>query len=63
MKGFLTFIINFFTDDYISSVMNIPLLVITLIALLVSLWICIAISKKNKLYINRNKDKKDNAYT
>ncbi len=63
MKGVLTYLIQFITDEQVNNILNIPLLIITLVALLIALWICIVISKKNKLYIRNKEDKKDNAYT
>lgn len=62
MKGNVESIINFFTDKHISSVMNIPLLVITLVTLLLAQVLCIWVSKRNSLYIKKKIVKKDNTY-
>jgi ribose/xylose/arabinose/galactoside ABC-type transport system permease subunit len=62
MKGILSSIINFFSDKQAAGIVNIPLFIVTLVILLVALWICIIISRKNRLYIRQKKDKKDNAY-
>lgn len=63
MQGVLTYLIQFITDEQVNNILNIPLLIITLVTLLIALWICIVISKRNKLYIRNKEDKKDNAYT
>lgn len=63
MKGALTYLIQFITNEKVNNVLNIPLLIITLAVLLIALWVCIVISRKNKLYIKNKDDKKDNAYT
>ncbi len=63
MRVILSNIINFLSDRQFGGRLNLTVLVITLIALLIALWICIVISRKNKLYINYKEDKKDNAYT
>lgn len=63
MKGILSTLANFFVDKKYTGSMNIPLLIIILAVLLTALWICIIISKRNRLYINSKNDNKDNAYT
>ncbi len=63
MKGVFLFLVNFFTDGRADEIVNVPLLIITVSILLIALWICIGISKKNRLYIRQKKDEKDNAYT
>lgn len=63
MKGFLSSLMNFFVDRQYTGKVNLSFLVIIVVVLLIALWICIAISKKNKLYINYKKEDKDNAYT
>ena len=63
MKGILSTLANFFAEKKYTGSMNIPLLVIILAVLLTALWICIVISKRNRLYINSKNDDKDNAYT
>lgn len=61
MKGVLSVFINFLSDKQHNGNVNMPLLIITLIVLLAALWICIEISRKNKLYINNKQKNKDNA--
>jgi hypothetical protein len=63
MKGICTFLVHFFIGSNTDKIVNMPLLFITLIILLTALWICIKISRKNRLYIHPKKDDKDNAFT
>lgn len=63
MKGILSSIVSFFSDKQAAGNVNIPLFIVTLVILLVALGLCIIISRKNRLYIRRKDDKKDNAYT
>lgn len=62
MKGVFSSLINFFIDKQYNGDVNWLLFVIVIAILLAALWICITISKRNRLYINYKKDDKDNAY-
>jgi|GEM_PF-4348379 hypothetical protein len=62
MNEFFKNIITFFTENQGSEPMNIPILVVALVVLLIALWICVIISKKNKLYVHHKKKSQKKAY-
>ena len=57
MKGVLVFIVKFIEEGRMNSI-NLPALLVVLTVLFVAFVICIAISKKNKLYIKPKKQEK-----
>ena len=59
MKEVISFIISFFTEHQEGQVIKLPVLVISFVVLFIALWICIAVSRKNRLYIRPKKKDKD----
>lgn len=60
MKAILTFIVQFFTESQDTYSIKVPALLLVLMVLLIALWICMVITKKNRLYIKPKE--KDNIF-
>lgn len=52
MNALLTYLVKFLAGSRETNNINLPVLVTALVVLLVALWICILVSKKNRLYIS-----------
>ena len=59
MKEVFSFIIQFLTENQDKHTINMPVLILALVILSIALWICIVVSKKNKLYIRQKKKNRE----
>jgi flagellar biogenesis protein FliO len=55
MEESLSLLVEFVTAKQNVSTINFPVLIVIIGLLLAALWVCIRISKRNRLYINKTK--------